>query len=820
MSKSNKVQDFYTEQSEIRKQERFLTQCFLINNLTKLVKEKEVYGDCYKHFLKVDMDPSVFLGKVTRNSDKEKFINEILPYELSALVPEIRLFKVEYDPKDTSQYKQFEFFFDNGITEQDITDITKSNTMRSTGVGLKSVNWKFIGSNPAESKRLIQVELQILFSSMQDLAKKTALNLSFLDLIKPRKKSVLGEELDSSYHQIKMQLGWATPKENHALFQNKPEIIQAVKDSKMSMFLSLQIHDLKFEQTGKVLLTAKFWGRLESRSGASSPSRFDVLELSEEDKKQRKEINEFSQDATSKIKARIELLDCVSKQAKNRKDVGLIRKIKRESKKINELYSKLIQERKKFLLSEKKLRYENLLHSLIKENKVYYLVVDKKSIGIFNDKVSKSGTGTAREKKKTKLTDSQHSSYLQKFRNLSKLYNDGKVLSNKKLLDSRIPTFNDDILVHYFFLGDLFDIVLDKLYKKDKEFFTRFLVGSIENPLEPNKYLSIADIPVSLQTFSIWFSNTIIKMNKDTYAFNDFIRDILVGLVKPIFNHPCLQITTDPTQTKQNTNIHPRISLFNLNGQGKDGKVDPIINSNVPYSKIQNDFVVSRVIEPCNKKVTLEALSQKKNIIEEPGKPNFEYFFIYAVYDKINYRRKANYFTDSKDGIYHFYVGSDRGLLKTAEFVNQTQPYQKEAIMQGTDLEWLKRLYDVNLNLYGVGGFYPGMKVFVNPTSIGLGNPGDVNSIASELGLGGYYVITEVSGELESGKFNTTLRCKWESRGNGQGFKDNENNNEDCLKRYRKKVGKEFGRFWYGDNFFGGLADTLNQKFFKDKEIK
>lgn len=820
MSKTNKVQDFYTEQAEIRKQERFLTQCFLINNITKLVKEKEIYKDCYKHFLKVDMDPSVFLGKVTRNSDKEKFINEILPHELSALVPEVRLFKVEYDPQDLSKYQQFEFFFDNGITEQDITDITKSNTMRSTGVGLQSVNWKFIGSNPAESKRLIQVELKILFSSLQDLTKKTALNLSFLDLIKPRKKGLLNDELDSSYHQIKMQLGWATPKENHALFLKKPEIIQAIKDSKMSMFLSLENHDLKFEQTGKVLLTAKFWGRLESRSGANSPSRFDVLELSEEDKKQRKQINEFSEDATKKIKARIELLDCAAKQARRKKDIASLRKIKQESKKINELYKKLIEERKKFLLSEKKLRYENLLHSLIKSNKMYYVVVDKKSIGIFDNKVSKTGTGTAKEKKKTTTTNNQHENYLQKFKNLSKLYNDGKVLSNKKLLESRTPTYKDDILVHYFFLGDLLDIVLDKLYKKDKEFYTRFLIGSIENPLEPNKYLSLADIPISLQTFSIWFSNKIIRMNKDTYAFNDFIRDILVGLVKPIFNNPCLQIATDPTETKQNTNIHPRISLFNLNGLGKDGRVDPIINSKVPYSKYKNDFVGSRAIEPCEKKITLESLSQKKNIVSENGKPNFEYFFIYAIYDKINYRRKANYFIDSKDGIYHFYIGSDRGLLKTAEFENQSQPFLKEAIMQGTDLEWLKRLYDVNLNMYGVGGFYPGMKVYVNPVSIGLGSPGDINSIASELGLGGYYVITEVSGELESGKFNTTLKCKWESRGNGQGYKDNENQINDCLKQYRKKVGKDFGRFWYGDSFFGGLADTLNQKFFKDKEIK
>ena len=113
----------------------------------------------------------------------------------------------------------------------------------------------------------------------------------------------------------------------------------------------------------------------------------------------------------------------------------------------------------------------------------------------------------------------------------------------------------------------------------------------------------------------------------------------------------------------------------------------------------------------------------------------------------------------------------DTGLIKEINFTQNNQPFLKEAVAQGTGIVWTKRLYDANIKMYGNSMFTPGMKIYINPVTVGMGRPSRRESMASQLGLGGYYVIIKVSHVVDSGQFETTLTCKWESKGNGFGYK-------------------------------------------------
>jgi len=112
-------------------------------------------------------------------------------------------------------------------------------------------------------------------------------------------------------------------------------------------------------------------------------------------------------------------------------------------------------------------------------------------------------------------------------------------------------------------------------------------------------------------------------------------------------------------------------------------------------------------------------------------------------------------------------------LIKEITFTQNNQASLKEAVAQGTGIAWTKRLYDANVKMYGNSMFVPGMKIYINPVTVGLGRPNKEESLASQMGLGGYYVIIKVAHLLESGRFETTLTCKWESKGNGIGYNTN-----------------------------------------------
>ena len=85
-------------------------------------------------------------------------------------------------------------------------------------------------------------------------------------------------------------------------------------------------------------------------------------------------------------------------------------------------------------------------------------------------------------------------------------------------------------------------------------------------------------------------------------------------------------------------------------------------------------------------------------------------------------------------------------------------------------------VYKATIEMIGNTMFYPGMTVFIDPTSlassgmdptIGTGNSSGP-SIANALGIGGYHLITKVSSVIGPGKFNTTVEAQFYYSGDKQ----------------------------------------------------
>lgn len=80
----------------------------------------------------------------------------------------------------------------------------------------------------------------------------------------------------------------------------------------------------------------------------------------------------------------------------------------------------------------------------------------------------------------------------------------------------------------------------------------------------------------------------------------------------------------------------------------------------------------------------------------------------------------------------------------------------------------LKMVYKADIEMVGNNLFFPGSQLFVDPGTIGFGNPRDMNSAAYRLGLGGYYTVISVTTSITNGVATTNLGCMYEARAAGK----------------------------------------------------
>tara|TARA_Y100001973_G_C5207802_1_gene342916 strand:+ start:489 stop:2900 length:2412 start_codon:yes stop_codon:yes gene_type:complete len=793
--KANAATDYFKAEKLRTREERFISQCYLLSNLDRFIGVTP-YGRT--NLIPVQGDPSTFLGKALSRSKMERFLEQVSPAELSALVPKIRIFKVEKN-NITNGFREVELHFDDYTSEQDLAAITKTRFGRGSGVGMKSCYISYDGTNPAESTRMVNVRLNMFFAKIEDMLRGQAGSISFIDLIRPKKETKDPSKLTQNEHQIRLEVGWAIPPSGHALFQGQKELREAIADSTLSLFLTLREHQLSFEQDGRVNMAIDFIGRIEATTNSSNfnifpdPSGGDVTQS-------RSLRIKYKEQKAADAKRTLQYNECL--KAKKGKRGPSEAKIK----KLRSSYLKSVQQLKSAKEQDKIVKYESILRTLFDMGKINVTSISKDFLGISNDitkrikyktygKLPYTDPGKSGCKTTPRVASPSESL---RYRNILSAAKGGvkqfqKNVSKKlRLLGSSRDSKCVDI--YYMFLGDLMDVAMNRFYDtadsetfKPENAYFKFLLGSIVRRDDPSRQVNLADIPISLDYFVVWFANTIIRRNLDTYGLNDFMFDIVSKLVSPIMNLKCLR---NVKQTE--SRINPRFIQFYMPAEGDSrNQKDPLLGvTNGQFLKTAGNYKPGKKKLPVFSHIDVEGFPSMKKGALKKAKTGNVYSYIYITgHEEVSNYRKVNYLRDIREGIYHFNLGTDSGLIKTINFEQISIPGQAEAIAEGTSLSWVRRLYNAKVSLYGNSFFVPGMKVYINPLTIGLGRADKGESVASQLGLGGYYIIIKVEHSIESGKFQTDLTCKWESKGNGFGIKtvvEQKPDSKDCSRFLQK----------------------------------
>lgn len=724
------------------------SQCLLIENIPKLVLTN--FDSQYKNFTILHDKAETIVTNVNGPTKIEPFWS-VTPEQFARFQPLARIFKSYHDNSGKTKYV-VEMPFGEFMTEDNLSSLTESSISRGVGVGLVGIDWNLMGTNPAESKNVVEAELKFRFDSLQEMARErivkasdgSSQKVSFLDffvLAGTNKKDKCNEQDPNTYDvnsfSFKMLVGW---NELTNMFEpnrsgEMKALNKAVKQDQRLFRLTMTNHDLDISEEGPVELTIKAIASLDAIAYTEESNIF----------------KQFVKDTTlvstqNSIKRVTEGEECIDED--DFTDAQLV-----AHKKENEA---LVKELEGVLAEQKTKVWSGFLTSLSESNRMWLIQSSKEAFGITRTTSGKVGIFESDGEQLGSFMgpyvyEGQTSFKVPAGDDLQKSTDDiQNEIDEKKEKEIEFDASITTINVPYMYLGDIIDIALNALNSENNKFMQddnqRIFLGDIVyyDPNDRKKYsVNLADIPISFDLFKQWFVQHVFKPQRVFYPVKEFLSDFLESVVYEMFKPNKCFLNTPKRRLK--------LSFSGFSYPSFDGN-DPLN----PEGKLR-----MRVDDIQKNKDKASAISANGR-----DKKYFEYLMIYNS-DIAPTQMEANYERDLKQGIPWAFIGRDRGLIKNIKFSRADLPYVRESrISQGsTEFAKLRERYTAKIDMIGNNMLYPGQFLFINPSTVVLGNVTNAAALAATIGLVGYYQVISVTNSITPGDYSTTINANWTSGG-------------------------------------------------------
>lgn len=801
---------------------RWQDQCFLIDGWEVLADKYESKA-FYRNVIPVGGYPSQVISILANEPDAGTFF-KLSPAQLSFLVPTIKLYVLDYDVKDGRHVEGAlrEIIFDDFTQEADVQNIFANAAGRGHGAGIKSFSYTFDGKDPATIDRSIGATLKMLFTDTEIMTRVQPSGVSFIDLVtrinkqvpnkssynvskkqdlsnpssfcvKPKTKAERAKTsptmtvLNPEYRRIKAKIGWAIPRgANAENFFNetfldggsRQGLVNLLERMQLELFLEMTTHSMDFKNDGRIELTVNYRASLEGEMLSPEANLFFDLQ---EQINQAKNISAAAVDAASAtLDATRAIVDTAGMKSLDQDELAAAaeaEKVKKSAEADVNLQTDMLKYRV----------YQQFLEKLILGGNVWSVDVKgddlKAWMGGNTDSLKKKtdyakarSAGSNRltankilSRKNTKISkgafqSSAYDAVMGGLKAASKEGDPDDPVDSRKDAADEVKDAQEEIAeqssekgdiedktINYLFFGDILDVAMTTFtnnVEKVRDTKIRMMVSKMTfiNPAT-GKLINakITDIPIALDEFVIWYTNHVIKPMRSQYKILNFIQDIMTQLVAQALGYNCFEGMG---------NLLPELSLVPIQYPLTDKGSEPIQRgtAGAPSDRFPRVSVNNlRKIFSKDKKTNAAATSY------------VSYLVMHASLKSAANRDPSNIELDERNGIYHLGIGLDRGIVKNIKFKASKIKHHAEAriIDQGmANLGQLYEKYDASVEMYGCSLFKTGQHIYINPRTMGV-----TSDISRLLGLGGYYIITKVTGELSSTGYGLTLDAKFENNG-------------------------------------------------------
>jgi hypothetical protein len=315
-----------------------------------------------------------------------------------------------------------------------------------------------------------------------------------------------------------------------------------------------------------------------------------------------------------------------------------------------------------------------------------------------------------------------------------------------------------NMTIYWFYFGDLMTAVVEtaQLSTKMEQDHIGFMFGNALLPGKRNRNseISLLDVPISLEAFLKFFKKTYIDKDVTRYSLNNFIRDVTQQLLLPSMNNRCFGESVHRPVTIKTSTLE--VGTFgSLTGEIHATNPFPTNSDGAPKRIYAGGTDSTRPLT----KLASNAVLRKRN-----ANQRYYYTLVYVSETGLPAGLNGDTVKDAAKGIYHFYIGADRGLVKEVSFSKAKKNFQAEAMAQkavasGDEFAEIFNLFNVDIEMLGNTLLKPGCHIFVNPTLTGIGA-----KTSGVLGLGGYYLVLGVSNQLSKDGWSTSINAEAVSR--------------------------------------------------------
>tara|TARA_Y100001937_G_scaffold11551_1_gene14297 strand:- start:5031 stop:7367 length:2337 start_codon:yes stop_codon:yes gene_type:complete len=665
-----------------------------------------------------------FVSKVIKkeNIDVYRNLMDLETRKLTSLVPEVKLFKI----KDR---RYIPFYFPVAAENATITSLLQPGASVG-GVGIKSFSYQFIGKDFFTRDKQIECSLELFVDSIENVFKTPPPGFATLaelftisrsqnvPLRGSMSKEVSSEQVNKpSSHEIGAFIGYSAPNTEDLLTQSER---RAVENTSISLRMTYINHNLNVAQDGTATIKVDYIGRL---SGILDDPMYNIIAAPEE------------------ILALADIQKEVDEAKRNAK--------------VNDAKRKETEEKIKSIIKKKVSdNFISVMETLRREKKLYeepIRLIDAKTYNQYVGRQEDPSLGVLKPKSLSEKPLDPEAD--------AKLAAPGSIIST-------------DLVTNYVYMGDFIQAVIfstkQSLERAKKNLEKQRQEGSlgankvnaklkpIQNSLdnlESFKILfgkvaivtgetsaiqvNLADIPVSVKTISDFVFKNIEQKFSSRKTLKSFLEEV-VGQLYPM--------ATTKHLYKDAKTLPSNISVKAVGITGERTAVLSAGNSEVSISKLPN---------------FLKNFNQRRR-----KKDDIDYMIIYSeVSSNRNSGLAGDIKKDAEKGVYHFNLSKDRGMVKTINFSLNNVRFRKEALMlESVDLyDELKMPYNATIEMVGNNLFLPGSMIYINPSSIGFGDPRNKRSAAARLGLGGYYIVISVNTAFTAGQMVTKLETQHHS---------------------------------------------------------
>ena len=762
------------------------------------------YSDSDKNAsLMIDGDPYGFINKLTQ-SPSYGALFDIDHWHLSSLQPKIRLFKVVYENDDEGNpiEKETEISFESHFSKREL-NLFKNRRSRGAGVGLKSFEFTYDGSNPFAAKKSIKANLKIFASTFSELFEDRGTNTKYkyVDLaLKTLTREKSSDEYDSwkaiideneklakLNFRLKAVVGWTSPPgempdDLHSSYKN-PGLKAALADSFVTLNLTPTVHNFEFDEQGRVIMNINYLAYVEDFFDQTA---FNVYADPEDNSENIGFMREKRKLQMKALRSKCDYDDA------DADDTTLEDLEKEYAESVDKEISESIQKIIKTLMDHDKVYFVDVDMTKVKKHTALGPYVDLEEVASF------VGDDEAEEKD---LTGSLDKSIGKALENLNAEDDpDGKIAA---ALAASNPY---NYYLGFFYISDLIDTVLNNIeseltvvsdqfknlneleYVEDielkrrkanllkfKQNFKRLriLLGPVEfieykrtsGGRKNSSFVNFGDIPVSVKYFVEFLADRSLSREDSFYSLTSFLNDLFNNLISNFLNNKkCFAFSTaQRVRVNQST-------ITSFNNTDKPDEITSLIlekannikgkRSGNPARLSLNDTVTKEHLRQGRSILNISGLGPKRNVVPLDKETNYFTFFAGRVQpvERMN-GKKAE---DHKNGIFHYLLGRDRGLVKNISLSKTETPGLQEVRFEQEGYEGLEQLrvvYDADIECYSNVNTFPGTYIYIDPKGF---DPSLVKDFdITKYGVGGYYMIIKSTHKFAAGEAKSKIYAKW-----------------------------------------------------------